>query len=213
MEERLDATFRARTYGDLEPITRHLPQGPYPLPGLPGPAPGPHRAGPSTRLPAARFERITTVLGDARRRGRWEVPSRLEVTCLLGEVVLDSTEAILRHREIVVQVGAILGSVTLIVPDVIDVRMDVGPPSWATPRAGLVVRSPPAGRCTGYAASSCWATSPCGHGGNDTRCSAAEACPVDQVTNRGVRSGPRRGRRCRRRCSRVRRAGGHRGSL
>ena len=66
-----------------------------------------------------------TVLGDEQRSGRWEVPARLDVTCLLGDVKLDFTEAIVRHREIVVQVAAILGSVTLIVPDGIDVRLDL----------------------------------------------------------------------------------------
>lgn len=128
LEERLDATFRARTYGDLEPMTRDLPAGPYPAPGLPVPARPPARPPiPSgSRRPLARSERITTVLGDERRGGRWEVPSRLEVGAFLGEVVLDFTEAIVRHREIVVQVAAVLGSVTLVVPDGIDVRMDPG---------------------------------------------------------------------------------------
>jgi hypothetical protein len=79
-----------------------------------------------SRRPVAGPERITTVLGDERRGGRWEVPSRLEVGAFLGAVVLDFTEAIVRHREIVVQVAAVLGSVTLIVPDGIDVRMDPG---------------------------------------------------------------------------------------
>jgi Domain of unknown function (DUF1707)/Cell wall-active antibiotics response 4TMS YvqF len=125
LEERLDATFRARTYGELEPITRDLPQGPYPVPGVAAPkqiAPGrPVGAG----SPARHSERITTVIGDERRSGRWEVPPRLDITCLLGEVKLDFTEAIVRHREVAVHVGAILGSVTVIVPDGIDVRMDL----------------------------------------------------------------------------------------
>jgi hypothetical protein len=124
LEERLDAAFRARTYGDLEPITADLPQGPYPIPGLPEPAP-PTRQSPAHRPQVGRFERVMTVLGDERRVGRWEVPPRLDVTCLLGEVTLDFTEAIVRHREVAVHVGAILGSVTIIVPDGIDVRMDL----------------------------------------------------------------------------------------
>ncbi|MET0642306.1 MAG: DUF1707 domain-containing protein [Jiangellaceae bacterium] len=125
LEERLDAAFRARTYGELEPITADLPQGPYPVPGLSAPTTvsGPAQAG--ARLPAIRFERVMTVLGDEQRSGRWEVPTRLDVTCLLGDVKLDFTEAIVRHREVVVQVAAILGSVTLIVPDGIDVRLDL----------------------------------------------------------------------------------------
>jgi hypothetical protein len=123
LEERLDAAFRARTYGELEPITADLPQGPYPVPGLATPAPVARRSAPIT--PLTRHERVMTVLGEERRSGRWEVPAKLDVTCLLGEVKLDFTEAIVRHREIVVQVGAILGSVTLIVPDGIDVKMDL----------------------------------------------------------------------------------------
>ena len=134
LEERLDVTFRARTYGDLEPMTRDLPAGPHPVPGLPVPARTvPARTVPArppvpsgSRHPVARTERITTVLGDERRGGRWEVPSRLEVGAFLGQVVLDFTEAIVRHREIVVQVAAVLGSVTFVVPDGIDVRMEPG---------------------------------------------------------------------------------------
>jgi Domain of unknown function (DUF1707)/Cell wall-active antibiotics response 4TMS YvqF len=125
LEERLDAAFRARTYGDLEPITADLPQGPYPVPGLPAEAKVSRPPPAGARLPATRFERVMTVLGDEHRTGRWEVPARLDITCLLGEVKLDFTEAIVRHREVVVQVAAILGSVTLVVPDGIDVRLDL----------------------------------------------------------------------------------------
>ena len=53
------------------------------------------------------------------------MPRRLEVTSVLGEVTIDTfTEAIVRDREIVVQVAVVLGSVTLVVPEGIDVRMD-----------------------------------------------------------------------------------------
>jgi hypothetical protein len=138
LEERLEATFKARTYGDLEPITRDLPQGPYPVPNI-----APHQPGtpaaqttppdfrvpqprPAPGIPDLQSERITTILGDEKRSGRWEVPARLEITCFLGEVKLDFTEALVRHREIVVQVGVIMGSVTLIVPDGIDVRLEPG---------------------------------------------------------------------------------------
>lgn len=133
LEERLEATFKARTYGDLQPITRDLPQGPYPLPDImhgqvqrpTGFDRAPVRR-PPVGVPAQRTERITTILGDEKRVGRWEVPARLEVVCFLGSVRLDFTEAIVRGREVVVQIGAILGSVTLVVPEGIDVRMEPG---------------------------------------------------------------------------------------
>src|SRR5690606_4956185 len=138
LEERLEATFRARTYGDLEPITRDLPQGPYPVPNVSprgvqapvgqwsqpaGQAVSPR---PAAGVPDLRTERITTILGEEKRSGRWEVPPRIEVTCFLGEVKLDFTEAIVRHRDVVVQIGTLMGSVTLIVPEGIDVRMEPG---------------------------------------------------------------------------------------
>jgi Domain of unknown function (DUF1707)/Cell wall-active antibiotics response 4TMS YvqF len=137
LEERLEATFKARTYGDLEPITRDLPQGPYPVPDVsprgvrapvtkwsqPGQSVTPR---PGAGVPDLRSERITTVLGEEKRTGRWEVPARIEVTCFLGEVKLDFTEAIVRHRDVVLQIGTVMGSVTLIVPDGIDVRMEPG---------------------------------------------------------------------------------------
>jgi Domain of unknown function (DUF1707) len=104
LEERLDAAFQARTYGELEPITADLPQGPYPVPGLSAPTTVSRPAQAGARLPAIGFERVMTVLGDEQRSGRWEVPARLDVTCLLGDVKLDFTEAIVRHREVVVQV-------------------------------------------------------------------------------------------------------------
>lgn len=133
LEERLEAAFKARTYGDLQPITRDLPQGPYPLPdvtqGQVQRPMGYERAPvqrPAAGVPAQRVERITTILGEEKRVGRWEVPARLEVMCLCGSVRLDFTEAIVRGREVVLQIGAILGSVTLVVPEGIDVRMEPG---------------------------------------------------------------------------------------
>lgn len=145
LEERLDATFNARTYGDLQPITRDLPQGPYPLPGgnsvgrwqrgeaapavglRPGMQPGARPAArPASGEPVRPLERITSVLSGEKRAGRWEVPARIEVMSVLGEVVLDFTEAIVRTREIEIQAGVILGSLTLIVPEGIDVRLEQG---------------------------------------------------------------------------------------
>jgi hypothetical protein len=127
LEERLDATFRARTYGDLEPITSDLPPGRSLVTGGPLARPaGVVRRAPDAHAPGVRTKRISAVFGDEKRSGRWEVPRRLEVTSVLGEVTIDFTEAIVRDREIVVQVAVALGSVTLIVPEGIDVRMDAG---------------------------------------------------------------------------------------
>lgn len=138
LEERLDATFKARTYGDLQPITRDLPQGPYPMPGgrvAPRWQHEPISARPEERalrpagpeyVPGTPVpkEQINAILSEEKRKGRWEVPARLDVTPILGSVVLDFTEAIVRSPEVDIRVGVVLGSVTIIVPEGIDVRMD-----------------------------------------------------------------------------------------
>jgi hypothetical protein len=134
LDERLEATFKARTYGDLQPITKDLPQGPYPIPGmrrgrpsspappLPGsPLPTPRVA---AGAPEVRSERITAILGSEKRVSRWEVPGRIEISCFMGEVTLDFCEAIVRHSEVIVNVAVVAGTVKLIVPNGIDVRSE-----------------------------------------------------------------------------------------
>jgi hypothetical protein len=69
-------------------------------------------------------EQINAILSEEKRKGRWEVPGRLDLTSVLGSVELDFTEAIVRSPEVEIRIGVVLGSVTVIVPDGIDVRMD-----------------------------------------------------------------------------------------
>lgn len=131
LEERLEATFAARTYGDLQPITRDLPQGPYPVPGSTGLqkwAGDTAASRPAQRVtpgaPAVRSQRITSILGDEKRRGQWEVPERIDVTAVCGSVELDFTDAIVRAPEVVISGAVVLSSLTIIVPEGADVRMD-----------------------------------------------------------------------------------------
>jgi hypothetical protein len=141
LEERLDAAFNARTYGDLRPITRDLPQGPYSVPGgqpvarwqggKPAAATtyagsGLEAAPPPSGELAMRGDRITAILSTEKRRGRWEVPARIDITAVLGEVVLDFTEAIVRSSEVQIQANVVLSTVALIVPEGIDVRLEQG---------------------------------------------------------------------------------------
>ncbi|SDT55567.1 DUF1707 domain-containing protein [Jiangella sp. DSM 45060] len=143
LEERLEATFKARTYGELQPITRDLPQGPYPVPGgnpaanwqagrpdaarvAPVAGAGAQPPLPPSGGPVRPSERITSVLSNEKRQGRWEVPARIDVTSILGEVVLDFTEAVVRTPEVEIQTSIVLGSLTMIVPEGIDVRIDEG---------------------------------------------------------------------------------------
>lgn len=133
LEDRLEATFNARTYGDLQPITKDLPEGAYPIPGQQRPAwkadvarrADEHLAPRSAPgLPAERSERIVAVLSSQKRRAAWQSPRRIDATALLGDVILDFCEAAVPDDEVVVNVAAVLGSVKLIVPPGADVRTE-----------------------------------------------------------------------------------------
>lgn len=131
LEERLEATYNARTYGDLQPITADLPRGPYPIPSSPA-APAPAwnalatsagaASAPAPAGPVTPSEKVTNILSSTKRDGRWEVPARLDIVNVLGDATLDFTEAIVRTPEVIIQVGVVLGELKIIVPEGIDVR-------------------------------------------------------------------------------------------
>lgn len=133
LEDRLEATFNARTYGDLQPITKDLPEGAYPVPGQQRPAwradvarrqvnqPAPRSA---AGVPAEQSERIVAVLSSQKRQAAWHSPGRIDATAVLGDVTLDFCEATVPDDEVVVNVASVLGSVKLIVPHGADVRTE-----------------------------------------------------------------------------------------
>lgn len=137
LEERLEVAFNARTYGDLQPITRDLPQGPYPIPGNPStkqwkasePATTPSNQ-PVMRVtpgaPAIPSKRINALLSHEERVGQWEVPERLEVMVVCGSLTLDLTDATVRPDRIVISGAVLLGNVDIIAPEGMDVTVDDG---------------------------------------------------------------------------------------
>ena len=66
--------------------------------------------------------RVVAVLGGSSRKGSWEPPALLRVLALMGGVELDFREANLLEGETVVEVLAVMGGVTLVVPPDIDVE-------------------------------------------------------------------------------------------
>jgi hypothetical protein len=150
LEDRLERAYSATTYGDLQHLTSDLPAGPYPVPSV-ARAPAPYSPGPGS-VPVLRTERISAVLGEEKRGGRWEVPARIEVSVFLGSVKLDFTEAIVRHREVVVHGNVWLGDLTMIVPEGIDVRLEEGASvlgERSSKLTGPVTRGGPLYRVTG----------------------------------------------------------------
>ncbi|NJP72707.1 DUF1707 domain-containing protein [Streptomyces sp. C1-2] len=123
-EERLDAAYRARTYGELTPLTVDLP------------APG----GPAATVDMAKRargdgswgERIVggaegtsqwgvAVLSGFQRKGRWTVPRRFHSFAFWGGGEIDLREAYFADREVVINCVAIMGGVNVVVPPGIEV--------------------------------------------------------------------------------------------
>jgi hypothetical protein len=106
LDQRLEATYAARTYADLVPITLDLPTQPATsLPVQPSSAttPSPVVAGGPTE------ERHLAIMGGFDRTGVWTVPEHLTVTCFMGGADLDLRQAQFAAREVVITVNAVMG--------------------------------------------------------------------------------------------------------
>jgi Domain of unknown function (DUF1707)/Cell wall-active antibiotics response 4TMS YvqF len=107
--ERSDAALVARTIGDLASLTADLPASS--LPAVP--------SGDAAAVP----EEITAVLGNESRKGPWVVPPRMNVRSVLGDCHLEMHKAIIGQHVTTIDATVRFGSVTIFVPDGIDVRM------------------------------------------------------------------------------------------
>nr|WBO78241.1 DUF1707 domain-containing protein [Streptomyces sp. SBE_14.2] len=117
--ERLDATYKARTYGELTPITRDLP-----VAGTVNLVKGPETDGSwASRITGGEG---TSTLGVAvmsgfERKGRWTVPRRFNCFAFWGGGEIDLREANFADREVVINCVAIMGGVNIIVPPGVEV--------------------------------------------------------------------------------------------
>ncbi|MEV6002220.1 DUF1707 domain-containing protein [Streptomyces griseomycini] len=124
--ERLDATYKARTYGELAPITRDLPtaQGaPVPAVSL---SKDPERDGNWTgRIIGGDDEGTSTwavaVMSGFQRRGHWTAPRRFNCFAFWGGGEIDLREANFADREIVINAVAVMGGIDVVVPPGVEV--------------------------------------------------------------------------------------------
>lgn len=72
---------------------------------------------------AAAPERLTAILGNESRKGRWTVPAHLDARSLLGDCHLELQNAVLTSHVTTIDARATLGAVTIFVPDGVDVRL------------------------------------------------------------------------------------------
>jgi uncharacterized protein DUF1707 len=98
--ERLDATYAARTMGELAPLTRDLPD----VEAGEGGAAAAERAG-----VAARFSKVI-------RSGRWVAGRHTRLTVRFGALIINLADAVLPGREVTVEIDAFCGKLIVIVP-------------------------------------------------------------------------------------------------
>ncbi|MFP1629206.1 DUF1707 domain-containing protein [Streptomyces sp. 5K101] len=112
--ERIDAVYRAKTLGELEPLVADLPA----TGRRTGAAPYP----PETDEPTGPAENLVAVFSSSTRKGRWRVGRRTNAFSLFGSVELDLTEALFGQRLTVINATSIFGSVEVRVPENITLR-------------------------------------------------------------------------------------------
>jgi hypothetical protein len=122
-EERLEATYKARTYGELTPITRDLP-----VAGITAPAVSLHKEPAADGSWAGRVVGgdgtspwAVAVMSGFQRKGRWTVPKRFNCFAFWGGGEIDLREANFADREVEINCVAIMGGMQVIVPPGVEV--------------------------------------------------------------------------------------------
>ncbi len=106
LDQRLEATYAAKTYADLVPITVDLPAH------EPTTVPIPKRE----VLPASStHDSSIAVMGECVRRGAWLVPAKHTAFSLMGSVTLDLRGATFAEPDITIHANAIMAEVKVIV--------------------------------------------------------------------------------------------------
>ncbi|WP_406330342.1 DUF1707 domain-containing protein [Streptomyces sp. NBC_00203] len=121
-EERLEATYKARTYGELAPITRDLPgsAAAAPVSMVKQPAETGSWAG---RIVGGEGSSAwaVAIMSGFERKGRWTVPRRFNSFAFWGGGEIDLREANFADREVVINCVAIMGGVNVVVPPGVEV--------------------------------------------------------------------------------------------
>jgi hypothetical protein len=113
LDERLNAVYAAKTYGDLEPITRDLPASS--AASLAPAAPG--RAGAPASMTGI------GIISGFERKGPWVVPGKFNAVAFWGGGRLDLREARFAGPEVTIHAWAVMGGIEIIVPEDAEVHV------------------------------------------------------------------------------------------
>ncbi|MFY1690137.1 DUF1707 SHOCT-like domain-containing protein [Plantactinospora sp. WMMB782] len=134
--ERATAAHAARTRGELARLTDDLPTG---QPPAPVPA---RRSESAVAGPAP--ERLVAIFGNETRKGRWPVPARLEARSIFGDCHIELQDSTIPHPVVTIEATAIFGSVTIFVPEGVEVRL-TGTAIFGAKESKLRGDAPPGG--------------------------------------------------------------------
>ncbi|MGH3413986.1 MAG: DUF1707 SHOCT-like domain-containing protein [Marmoricola sp.] len=115
LDQRLEATYAARTYAELVPVTADLPDTD------PQARPSP-RESPASQ--AGKPERHVAIMSGVERKGHWVVPARMTVVAVMGGVDLDMRRADFAAREVVLTVNTVMGGAHIKVAPGVTVVME-----------------------------------------------------------------------------------------
>lgn len=119
LDERLERTYQARTYGDLIPITADLPDGQ--IAHTIGASPLAQQGGEALE--------IREKMGTVSRRGQWLVPHKVIVSNPGGATHLDFREASFQSPRVEIEVHLSWGSADFVFPPGITAQLDLDT-SW-----------------------------------------------------------------------------------
>jgi hypothetical protein len=100
---RADRALSAHVLGELAELTGDLERRPDPAVAAP--------------------EEMTAILSSDAREGHWRVPTQLSARAVLGECKIDMQDAVLTSHTTVIDARATLGSVEILVPEGVEVRL------------------------------------------------------------------------------------------
>ncbi len=121
LDERLEATYAAKTYADLIPITADLPSSNLVLPTAATPA---TTSTGGALTPHRSHEKHLAVMSGVDRRGHWIVPEKTTVLALMGGANLDLREAEFSAREVTITINAIMGGADVVVAPNVNVIVE-----------------------------------------------------------------------------------------
>ncbi|WNI34205.1 DUF1707 domain-containing protein [Streptomyces sp. ITFR-6] len=156
-EQRLDAAYKARTHGELEPIVRDLPAVGAAVAPV---AAGQPRTGSMARWPDRVGKPATSggafaFWGGFRRRGNWTVGRKFTAFAMWGGGEIDLREANFEDREVVIRCFAIMGGMQVTVPPDLNVEVRgigvMGGFGENTKDEGVPAPDSPRVRVTGFA--------------------------------------------------------------